>query len=99
MRALTLNEVEMVNGAESQPLVDSYFSSIGFWGIFGATIGGSVYQAMNFFEPVSPLANLLLTLSGQSAELSFFAGIGLGFTIGAAFGLGFYTVISAIEEY
>ncbi len=98
MRLLKFNEIEIVNGAENQAIMDSYSSAIGVWGTFGAATGAFIYPIMSYLEPASPVTNLLLTMAGQSAAIEAFAMIGMGFTVGATFGVAFYYLISNLES-
>lgn len=98
MRQLAFNEIEMVNGAR---LIDSYTSSAVFWGTFGAGIGGTLLPLFSYMQPVveaSPWVNTVLTTVGGDAllALNILSGIGIGFAVGAAFGVGLYYLVHQI---
>lgn len=84
MRALTLNEIEIVNGAtKGTTVIDFYFSAIGFWGLIGGVTG--VILASACYNSI--IASSTLTSLGTLVP---FAGLGAGVMIGGLIGEGLY---------
>lgn len=94
MRSLTPNECILVNGADNSTIyegimVGGVFSSI--FSVAGAAAGVAWY--LGTASKAVPLTTAFAYVNGVSIvtlPVALFAGIGLGGTLGAAVGLGFY---------